>query len=288
MQQLAPPAGATTQEQATESYTGPRYSVGEAAGMVGISPSTIRLYEKQGLLELRRTPGGHRYLTEEDLNVLKRVRVLRRTQGLNLGAIRRDLERMAPSPRPEPVDGGGGAGRLGARIRAIRQQQGLTLREVGRKTKLSPSFLSSFERGLTGISVVHLQSLMSAYNSSLVDVFAEAGQEPKRLVRPGQRPRLALDDGAILIEDLAVVPRHIEVQMWTIQPGAGSEGAYAHAGEEAMYLISGSLEVQLNEVDVYSMAVGDCLYFSSTELHRWRNPGSEPALVLWVNTPPTF
>jgi DNA-binding transcriptional MerR regulator len=282
------PVGATSREQATEAYDGPRYSVGEAAGLAGISPSTIRLYEKQGLLGLRRTAGGHRYLTEEDLNALKRVRVLRRTQGLNLAAIRRDLERMALNPRPEPADGGGGTGRLGARIRAIRQQQGLTLREVGRKTNLSPSFLSSFERGLTGISVTHLQQLISTYNSSLVDVFAETGQEPKRLVRPEQRPRLALDDGAILIEDLAVVPRHIEVQMWTIQPGAGSEGAYSHAGEEAMYLISGTLEVQLNEVDVYSMAAGDCLYFASSELHRWSNPGSEPALVLWVNTPPTF
>ncbi len=269
-------------------YSGPRYSVGEAASLAGISPSAIRLYEKQGLLELRRTSGGHRYLTEEDLNGLKRIRVLRRTQGLNLGAIRRELQLAGVSSLSRTTDTTGAASRLGARIRAIRLKQGLTLREVAHKTGLSPSFLSSFERGITGISVANLQQLMAVYGSSLIDIFAEPYQEQKKLVRPSERPRLALNNGAVTIEDLAVVPRRIEVQLWTIQPGAGSEGAYSHAGEEAMYLISGRLEVQLGEIESYSLASGDCLYFSSLDPHRWHNAGSEPALVLWVNTPPSF
>jgi hypothetical protein len=33
---------------------------------------------------------------------------------------------------------------------------------------------------------------------------------------------------------------------------------------------------------------GDCLYFSSTQTHRWSNPFGQEALLLWVNTPPTF
>lgn len=60
----------------TNSGLGPTYSLAEAAKIVGISPSAIRLYEKKGLLSLQRTPGGHRYLTEEDLNALRHIRVL--------------------------------------------------------------------------------------------------------------------------------------------------------------------------------------------------------------------
>ncbi len=269
-------------------HSGPRYSVGEAAALADISPSAIRLYEKQGLLVLRRTSGGHRYLTEEDLNALKRIRVLRRTQGLTLGAIRRELQQAAIHPplrTPDPV---AAAGPLGARIRTIRQKQGRTLREVARKIGLSTSFLSSFERGITGISVANLQRLMAVYGSSLIDIFAEPHREQKKLIRPAERPRLALKDGAVVIEDLAVVPRHMEVQLWTIQAGAGSEGAYSHAGEEAMFLISGKLQVQLSEIESYFMAPGDCLYFSSLDPHRWQNHGPEPAVVLWVNTPPSF
>lgn len=276
------------EEPREDGYSGPHYSISEAASLAGISPSAIRLYEKQGLLELRRTSGGHRYLTEEDLNALKRIRVLRRTQGLNLGAIRRDLQLANVHSLPRTTEPAGTASRLGPRIRAIRLKHGLTLREVAHRIGLSPSFLSSFERGITGISVANLQQLMAVYGSSLIDIFAEPHREQKKLVRPGERPRLALNGGAVAIEDLAVVPRRIEVQLWTIQPGAGSEGAYSHAGEEAMYLISGSLEVQLGGIESYSLTSGDCLYFSSLDPHRWHNATSEPAVVLWVNTPPSF
>ena len=266
---------------------GPTYSVGEAARLAGVSASTIRLYERQGLLRLRRTTGGHRYLTADDLSALKRIVSLRRTQGLALDQIRQHIQQLS-SPANEADSALVATARPGPRLRALRNQQGKTLREVARRTGLSASFLSSFERGTTGISVANLQKLIGACGSSLVDVFAEGRQDGRQLVRASERPRLALADGAVLIEDLAVVPRQIEVQMWTIQPGAGSDGAYAHQGEEAMVLLSGSLTIQLNEVQEYRLESGDCLYFASTDLHRWQNHGAEAAVLLWVNTPPTF
>lgn len=267
---------------------GPSYSLGEAARIAGVSPSTIRLYEKEGLLSLKRTAGGHRYLTEDDLNALKHIRVLRRSQGLQLEAIRRELlraGRISAGGRPESATSGN---RPGPQIRVLRQKRGITLRELAEKTGLSVSFLSSFERGLTGVSVANLQQIIGACGSSLIDVFAHPQEQRQKLVRLGERPQLVLNRGDIVIEDLVVVPRQIEIQMWTIQPGAGSEGTYYHKGEEGMYLVSGSLEVQLNEAENYTLLPGDCLYFDSSEPHRWRNTGSEPAVVLWVNTPPTF
>ena len=270
------------------SHVGPSYSVGEAASLVGISPSTVRLYEKHGLLELRRTAGGHRFLTEQDLNVLKRIRLLRRTQDLDLEGIRQDLQEWDASPVSRPAEPAEGISSLGSRIRALREKRGLTLREVAEQTGLSISFLSSFERDLTGISVANLQRVIAVCGSSLIDVFSQPHQEVRRLVRPSDRPRLSLEGGKIEIEDLAVVPRQMEIQHWTIQPDAGSDGFYSHPGEEAVYVLSGSLEVQLGGIESYTLAPGDCLYFSSAEHHRWRNASSEPAVVLWVNTPPSF
>ncbi len=273
---------------ASISHVGPSYSVGEAASLVGISPSTVRLYEKHGLLELRRTAGGHRFLTEHDLNVLKRIRVLRRTRELDLEGIRQDLEEWDASPVSESAEPPEGISSLGSRVRALREKQGLTLREVAEQAGLSTSFLSSFERDLTGISVANLQRVIAVCGSSLIDVFSQPHQEARKLVRPSDRPRLSLEDGKIAIEDLAVVPRQMEIQHWTIQPGAGSEGSYSHPGEEAVYVLSGSLEVQLGGIEGYTLTSGDCLYFSSAEHHRWRNASSQPAVVLWVNTPPSF
>lgn len=263
---------------------GPVYSVGEAARLAGISASTIRLYEREGLLRLRRTPGGHRCLGAADLNLLKRIRTLRRSLALPLEEIRQQLRpEGAAEEAPAAADS-----RPGPHVRALRHKQGKTLGELARQTGLSTSFLAAFERGETGIAVANLQRVVAACGSSLVSLFAAGRPADQKLVKAGERPRLVLHDGQILVEDLAVVPRVIEIQLWTIQPGAGSEGSYAHEGEEAMFLLRGQLEVQLDETQRFQLEAGDCLYFASSDLHRWHNAGPEAAVVVWVNTPPTF
>jgi MerR family transcriptional regulator/heat shock protein HspR len=52
------------------------YTIGEAAGALGISLPTLRLYEREGLLIPIRKPSGHRLYTEGDL---ERVRCIRKT-----------------------------------------------------------------------------------------------------------------------------------------------------------------------------------------------------------------
>ena len=77
-------------------------------------------------------------------------------------------------------------------------------------------------------------------------------------------------------------------KFWRVAPGASSGGAYSHEGEELIYVLQGRFEVWLEEVEHYVLRPGDCLYFSSTQPHRWLNPGKTETRLLWVNTPPTF
>jgi len=52
-------------------------SVGQAAALLGISPATLRSWQRRyGLLPSRRSPGGHRRYTTGDLALLGRVRAL--------------------------------------------------------------------------------------------------------------------------------------------------------------------------------------------------------------------
>ncbi len=57
--------------------TGQRtYSISRAAEELGISASWLRFGERLGALPLaRRTPGGHRYYTQEDIARLRRLGV---------------------------------------------------------------------------------------------------------------------------------------------------------------------------------------------------------------------
>lgn len=57
------------------------YTISEAAEALGVSPSWLRFGERLGSIPLaRRTQGGHRYYTEEDLARLRRLGVGQRKE----------------------------------------------------------------------------------------------------------------------------------------------------------------------------------------------------------------
>lgn len=90
------------------------------------------------------------------------------------------------------------------------------------------------------------------------------------------------------MELLALGVVNMEPHLFRIAPGATSGGSYDHEGEEFIFMLQGKLEIWLDEVERYIMEAGDSLYFESTQAHRWKNVGTNEALLLWVNTPPTF
>jgi MerR family transcriptional regulator/heat shock protein HspR len=60
-----------------------RYGIGVAAEMVGTGIQNLRLYERRGLLEPTRTPGGTRLYSRNDVVRLGRITALL-AEGLNL------------------------------------------------------------------------------------------------------------------------------------------------------------------------------------------------------------
>ena len=69
----------------------PVYVISVAAELAGVHPQTLRIYERKGLLEPNRTPGGSRRFSEADLARLRHIQELT-TAGLNLEGVRRVLD----------------------------------------------------------------------------------------------------------------------------------------------------------------------------------------------------
>ncbi|ACU54867.1 transcriptional regulator, MerR family [Acidimicrobium ferrooxidans DSM 10331] len=67
------------------------YVISVAAELTGLHPQTLRVYERRGLLEPRRTGGGSRRYSEADLARLRRIIELTE-QGLNLEGVKRVIE----------------------------------------------------------------------------------------------------------------------------------------------------------------------------------------------------
>ena len=73
----------------THEYERPRYMISVAAGLVGMHPQTLRIYESKGLVRPGRTPGGTRLYSEHDLARLRLIHRLTTELGLNLAGVSR-------------------------------------------------------------------------------------------------------------------------------------------------------------------------------------------------------
>ncbi len=260
------------------------YRIGEAARHVGVSPSALRLWERQGLVRPDRTKGRYRLYSDGDLAQLDRIRELRQVDRLNAAGIRRMLH--------GPVVAGPDAERRidGRPLRRLRDERGWSLRTASERAGVSVSFLSALERGVSGASIATLKQLAAAYDTTLLDLFGPpADTHTARMVAAADRPVLRLSSDDVRIEQLARGASHLEPQLFTLAAGATSEGDYAHDGEEFLYLLSGALTVTVGADETYELrAPGDALCFPSTLPHRWRNDAAGETRLLWINTPPTF
>jgi DNA-binding transcriptional MerR regulator len=257
-------------------------TVGETARILGASPSTLRLWENVGLISPARSNGRYRLYSPELLDVLKRIKYLRDVKRLNLPGIRQAL---GTSP-PQRLNNGSQPTDLGRKLRRLRKKCGLGVVEAARRAKISAGFLSAIELSRANPSVATLQRLSATYGTTVLD-FYDLPKQSNRLVHPRDR-RVIQTESGVRIELLSIGARQLESQIFRVAPGAGSDGAYSHQGEEFIYMMAGTLELWLDELQCHTLRQGDSFWFESTLGHRWYNPSSDEAVLLWINTPPTF
>lgn len=254
--------------------------IGEAARHIGVSPSALRQWERQGLVHPSRSRGRYRLYSVEDLERLQQIRRMREVDRVNAPGIRRLLAPpSASSGREQAVDG--------SWLRQLRRACRLSLREAGERSGLSVSFISAVERGASDASVAALQRMVSAYGTTLVELL-DRQPRARRLIRASERPVLTLAHEGVRIEQLAEGATHLEPQLFSLLPGASSEGSYTHAGEEFLYVLEGSLTIWIGDGTEHRLQPGDALTFPSTLPHRWRSTTRAETRLLWINTPPTF
>ncbi len=206
---------------------------------------------------------------------------------------------------------------LGARLRAQRLSTGLSLREMARRLKRSPSAISQFETGKARPSVSTLFEMVELLGTSIDSLLGaeEVGGEaavadigagnfgaagladlgaglldmPNRVIleRAADHPCIELEN-TVQWTRLSRSMSGIEFLLVTYPPGAWSSGAdgrfMRHAGHEFGYLLNGLLTVEIsfdNQLDSYEVRAGDSITFPAAMAHRLGNRSAGPATAIW-------
>jgi DNA-binding transcriptional MerR regulator len=263
------------------------YRIQEAAQIAGVSPTTVRLWERNGLVTSHRGSNSYRYFSEEDVQRLRRIAHLRKVEGLNVEGIRRALadsdEENSSAP---PTALASAQSSFGQRLRRLRHDAGLTLGQAAEKADLSPSFLSALERDQTGISSQSLYRLSHVYGSTVSALLRSETSELVQLSSARKRKESSVH--GYLVEQLIDGQTLLDAMLITLEPSSDSGGASAHEGEELLFILEGELNVRLGTGQRLKVRAGESLFYPSTIEHEWNNVGPSPVRFLWVVTPPTY
>ena len=190
--------------------------------------------------------------------------------------------------RPTVADDGTVHVELGERLRAIRQLQRRTLKDIAGVARISESFLSQLERGRTNATIATLQRLSTALGIEVSDLFATSSPGP-RVLRRNAREFVAWGTAGRKAL-LTPKPFHsLEVVVARFEPG-GSTGdePYTHGdSEELLIVVEGDVHVQLG-TEIHELGTGDSVHYQSSTPHRVSNPGDETAEVMFVISPPSY
>ncbi len=180
--------------------------------------------------------------------------------------------------------------RLGAKIRALRKERGLTLKVLAQLSGLSHPFLSQVERGLARPSMSSLHQISEALGTNASWLLA--GSENTReatVVRASDTsvvPASELGDMDGVRRVVAPEASPFQVVEFSGAPESFRE-YWVHDGFETIYVISGVVDVDLDG-EIFRLEPSDSISYDTRQPHRLRAATEETVKLLMIEASPGF
>lgn len=180
--------------------------------------------------------------------------------------------------------------KVGEEIKKVRERLPLSLKELSEKTGYSESILSQIENHFISPPLGALLTISKAMGISVGKLLGEKKEEPFVIERKGQETpvsRVASKEGinygySYKSLGMGKKDRHFEPFLITLEPTPiKHEGLSVHEGEEFIYVLKGSMEVQLRDFKEM-LKEGDSIFYDSNIPHRVSCGDGKPATILAV------
>jgi transcriptional regulator with XRE-family HTH domain len=199
---------------------------------------------------------------------------------------------------PSDFDPGTG---LGPRLRAAREERGLSVRELARRIGCSASLISQIERGVSVPSVGVLYSLATELGSSsdyllfgsaaagpgpdaVPDAVSDGGASRPIVQRGGGRKIIDLASGVRWERLTPQSDARADFLEVIYSPGGHSTDErrpLRHEGREYGLVISGTLQANVG-FESYELGPGDSIAFDSSTPHEYLNKTGDYVRAIWV------
>ena len=178
--------------------------------------------------------------------------------------------------------------RIGARVRALRTKERLSLEALAAASGVSRSALSLIERAESSPTAAVLDRVASALGVPLASLFDGTETVASPLTRRADQvvwrdPNSGYERRSVSPEGASPAFRIVEV---SLPPGARvafETGLRDRVVHQQLWVLDGTVEFTLGE-DVHVLATGDCLALTLDRPTMFHNPGREAARYAVVVT----
>lgn len=179
---------------------------------------------------------------------------------------------------------------IGAKIRSLRLQRGLTQEELASRCELTKGYISQLENDIASPSITTLIDILNVLGIKPQDFFAEDDKNEKIVFAKKDFFESECGDGKIVWLIPNSQKNDMEPIILILPPEGESYIRYPFEGQEFGYVLEGKIEIITGEesTSVHQAKKGEAFYIDGAAQHKIRNAGSSTARIIWVTTPSNF
>ncbi len=182
--------------------------------------------------------------------------------------------------------------RIGKKLKAIRKERKMTLKELEEKSGVQIATLSRMEHDImTGTLHSHI-NICKALGVSLSDFYRDVEDEHKTvsLIKKRQKHPSFVYPKKSMIEMLTtqVTDKKMMPLLIKIRKGGQTHNEENKPGtEKFIYVLDGKILAKIGK-EGYNLSKGDSIYFDASLPHTFHNLGKSESRTLCALTPPSF
>lgn len=171
----------------------------------------------------------------------------------------------------------------GQKIKQLRTEKSLSLKQLSEQSGVSISMISQIERRNVDPTLTTLYKLCAGLNVSISTLLG-ADEPATQIIRREDRKSFAFASSHSQYELLTPTNGgEIEMIMIHLEPGQEDQQLVQHSGEECGLVLEGEMTIHLNGQS-HVLKEGDSIRFKSTVPHRFFNHSEERAVSVWAMT----
>lgn len=171
----------------------------------------------------------------------------------------------------------------GQKIKKLRSEQSLSLKDLSDRSGVSISMISQIERRNTDPTLTTLYKLCKGLDVSISTLLG-TDEQALQLVRKDERKTISFPQSNSKYQLLTPINEGtIEMIMIHLEPGQEDQQLVEHSGEECGYVLQGEMTIVLGD-DEHILYEGDSIRFKSTTPHRFFNHSTETTISVWAMT----